>query len=161
MTRESRSERTASQELDVLDIELDRQRERFGRKESTKNTRALLLVGASTVVAGAGGAPSTLIDFAIGGLVLIAAALGILAIRPSKGGEVDLVKLEEAIRGSSRYRAELTLYRNKLKVHRADIEYLTRRSTLVTGGFWILLLGIAVKASDLMRQSLEQFGVWP
>lgn len=134
-------------ELRLLHAELDKQRDRYGRKENSKNTRGLVLIGSSTILAGfqAGGLTGNwqLVPTAF---ALSAVVLGVLALRPSRGGEVGVKLLEGAIRNQSEYRSELILYRSKLEVHRADSVHLEKRSNLVTWGFWLVLAGLVIAA---------------
>ena len=145
----------AFEELTLLHKELDIHRERFGRKESNKNTRALVLVGGSTIVAGAGAIDPQPLDIAVAIIAIVAAVLGVLALRPSSGAEVRFDLLEPAIRKAGGYRSLLILYKSKLKAHRGDIKYLEGRSRLVTIGFWILIVGLGFAASNVIYLSTK------
>jgi hypothetical protein len=135
-------------ELALLVTELDRQRDRYGRKEATKNTRALVLLGAASLLAAFhSSTPTSFYDWIPTGIACTAVILGVLALRPSKGGEISLPMLEKEIRGADDYRGELILYRSKVKVHLADLEHLNRRSRLVTVGFWVVLVGLAASVT--------------
>lgn len=142
-------------ELSLLHAELDKQRDRFGRKESSKNTRALVLVGASTILGGfvTSGADSTW-RIAAGVVAVTAVLLGILAMRPSRGDEIVMAKLEKEIRDADSYRAELILYRSKLKAHRSDLLHLGRRSLLVTIGYWLLIGGLVAGLIPLLSAKI-------
>ena len=138
-------------EIRLLHGELNIQRERFGRKENSKNTRALTLIGSSTVLLGfsTSGVPGLWRLLPIG-FAIAAVILGFLALRPSSGKEINLFRLDLAIRDASEYRAEQILYKNKLKAHAADCIHLESRSSLVRVGFWLVITGIAVDCVQLV-----------
>jgi hypothetical protein len=137
-------------ELALLGRELDIHRDRFGRKEANKNTRALVLVGGSTFLAGSGSISARPLGLAMAAAAIVAAVLGALALRPSKGDEVRFDLLEPAIRGANSYRASLTLYRSKLMAHQSDLQYLRHRSRMVTVGFWFLVGGLTLAATSII-----------
>ena len=153
--RERQKLLNASAELALLDKELDLHRDRFGRKESNKNTRALVLIGGSTIVVGAGVIDPQPLDIAIAIVAIVAAVLGTLAMRPSKGREVRLDLLTVAIRDAGAYRSSLILYKSKLTAHVDDIQYLARRSKLVTIGFWFLTGGLGLTAINVIYLAMK------
>lgn len=143
------SKQVLIRELRLLHGELDLQRARFGRKETSKNTRAIVLISSSTVIfgfasSGVHGFWSLLpIAFAV-----IPVTLGYLAMRPSRGKEIDLQLLDCAIRDTTEYRAEQILYKKKLEAHQGDIAHLENRSSLIRIGFWVVIVSIA---SDVVQ----------
>ena len=130
--------------LDLVEGELIRQRTSMTTKLANTYTRATILIGAAGVLGGvsATGATDLRLWVLLGSLALyaIAAACGLVAMRPRKGAEVDV---ESLLGGTSSYdqqTARKAVVASNIWAHLAYERSLKARNRWVVGGFIALTL---------------------
>lgn len=129
--------------LALLDVELQRQRDLIGRKVGSAYTKGTLLVAAAGVLGGVSVTNAVGNTFAWLGIVgvivyVVAAALGLLAMRPMGGDEVEP---DDAIIGSATFSA-LKLKRSLILSHSDAVagynDTIKVRNRLLVAGFSVL-----------------------
>lgn len=148
-----------SSNLDLLHEEVLRQRESMARKMSNTYTRATILVGAAGVLGGtsvATGSPTETLTIALVSLGLFAAAavLGLTALRPLSGDEVDV---EAMISETANYIADdlkRAIISSNLHAHGEYERSLKRRTKTIVAGFIALSLAWGVTATANALQLL-------
>lgn len=140
-----------SSNLDLLHEEVLRQRESMARKMSSTYTRATILVGAAGVLGGTSittGATRETLAVALLSLALFAAAavLGLIALRPLSGDEVDV---EAMIAGTTKYKSDdlkRAVISSNLHAHEDYERSLSSRTRTIVAGFIALSLAWGVTA---------------
>lgn len=141
-----------SSNLDLLHDEVLRQRESMARKMSNTYTRATILVGAAGVLGGTSivaGASAETLAVALLSLALFAAAavLGLVALRPLSGDEVDV---EALISETAKYTSDdlkRAIISSNLHAHGEYERSLQRRTRTIVVGFIALSLAWGVTAT--------------
>jgi hypothetical protein len=133
----------SEENLALLDVELQRQRDLIGRKVGSAYTKGTLLVGAAGVLGGVSVTNAVGNTFAWLGIVgvivyVVAAAFGLLAMRPMGGHEVEP---DDAIVGSTTFstlklkRSLILSHSDALAGYNATIKV---RNRLLIAGFVVL-----------------------
>lgn len=155
------------EQLELVHIELNRQRDATVDKHRTMYQRSSLLIGAATLVTGVQAAripaaisavqvslsetsrwaivhtASALTLAVLATILALAAAIhGIRAIMVETGGEIDIEKLAQNVLGppADLYTAEWSLVRDKIGVHLGDMLRLESRRKLFTRGATFLVV---------------------
>lgn len=141
-----------AEQLAALGAEVDRQRQGFTSRQSALNSRAALLIGSATIASGvqvsAGLESWRLLAVAA---TLMAALLGVIALWPRGGDEVDVAFFRNTMYTRLARETDLRLLNAKVLAHGKDEKSLRTRQAVLRIGFVALLVAIlftAIQAAD-------------
>lgn len=139
--------------ISQLSAEIDRHRESYSRRSTSMLNRAAMLIGAASISASLTGA-SGFIGLMVAAylLLLFAAGLGILALRPRSGGDVNVGSLRDDIHLFGDHQLALALLDQKLKHHDEDEKALNRTARIVKWGFISLAAAIALIGAHVVAR---------
>lgn len=131
--------------IDALDAEVDRRRGFVAQRTDALTTKASILIASASLVTALQSAKtdSGWIGFAIG-LSALAAVLGIAALMPRVGNELDLIATERNLWGDADVRAIRNLTSAKREVLQQDEHALFWRAIVVTSGFACLAAALVI-----------------
>jgi len=129
--------------LEMIETEVQRQRDLMGRKMGSAYTRATVLIGAAGVLGGVsatGAFSSRFVLLALLGVLLYVAAavFGLVSMRPMKGDEVDVDDAVLRSKGLDTVELKRAFVASHLKAHADYEDVLDWRSRLIVRGFAIL-----------------------
>ncbi|WP_108252792.1 hypothetical protein [Planctomonas deserti] len=135
----------------LLNEEVDQQRLSYSTRQSGAHARATVLVGSATVASGLQGSGEvTDWDGLVLSTIVIAALLGLRALWPRTGEEVDVRNLFTEGAASNVDAFERKLLEDKIRVLYSEERALMYTSRLMSVGFFSLFLAILASALETL-----------
>lgn len=148
-------------QVPLLEEEVLRDRDRVANRQEASSTRAAVLIGAAGVLGGtelvtASGSPAfAAISLA---LYLVAAILGLIALRPKNVSEVDPRSLVNSSTERSKLGIQRSILASNILAFEAEVGSLKNRAKFLTWGFIFLAAAWAISGVGVVASMLGDDG---